>query len=104
MDALKQLSRTLHATFATFGGEVEVEALESRSWASVTFSGARHTLRLGLSGGGASEAADRFLSGLTEAEFELKGHIVADMALVSDRRDDGGRVLLTLEALTVEDC
>ena len=91
--------------FVNFTGEVEVLERETRSWASVTFSGARHRLRLQLSGVEASPAADRLLSNLSEAEFVLRGHILADIALVSDERSDGSSlVTLELEALTVEDC
>jgi hypothetical protein len=49
-------------------------------------------------------AADTFLAGLEAAEFALRGHILADIALITDaRRDGGGSVLLQLEALTVKD-
>jgi hypothetical protein len=74
-----------------------VEALTSRPWASVTFSGERHefVLRLPLA------AASAFLDGLEAREFALRDHILADIALVAAERDDVG-ARLTLEALTVE--
>ena len=79
-----------------------VEALESRSWASITFSCERHHVVLRLEGRAAAAAADNFLDGLAEQEFALEGHILADIALVSDEREDD-LVRLTLEALTVEE-
>ena len=48
-------------------------------------------------------AADAFLKDLGAAEFSLRGHILADIALVSDERpDDASSVTISLEALTVE--
>lgn len=92
-------------TSPNFRGQITVDQLVSRSWASTTFSGARHELRLSLAGAGAAAAADRFIAGLPEAEFDLRGHIVADMVLVSvERQPAGEQVLLSLEALTVVDC
>jgi len=93
--------RLRRALFADLAGPAIVEALESRSWASITFSGERHRIVLRLAGEGADAAADRFLDGLAEREFALDGHILADITLVSDDRR-GDSVRLTLEALTVE--
>jgi hypothetical protein len=101
-DAATALLRALRAGV---GGAVNfvLEELRSRAWASVTFSGARHEIAFRLEGGGAGEAAGRFLSGLGAAELPLRGHIVADIALVSEqRRPDFASI--RLEALTVEDC
>lgn len=81
-----------------------VEELRSRSWASATFAGARHELSFRLEGDGAAGAAEAFLGTLTAAEFDLRGHVLADIALVSEARsDDGNLVRISLEALTVED-
>ena len=97
-----ELARALCATIATMCG-VAVEARTSRGWASATFSGQRHALRLRLDGPAATAAADRLLGGLDEREFALDGHILADIAPVLDERAaDGRRVRLELEALTVE--
>ena len=97
-EAADALQRALRAGFA---GLATVEELESRSWASITFSGERHRVRLRFEGEGAA-AADDCLDGLAEREFDLPGHVLADIALVSDERE-GTLVRLTLEALTVEE-
>jgi hypothetical protein len=60
----------------------------SQPWASVTYTGARHTLTC---------VAGPNLTGIGEAEFALPGHIVADITAVRS----GDRV--TIEALTIED-
>ena len=84
------------------GAAVSIEEIVSRSWASATFSGARHELLLALEGDGAAAAADAFAHNLEAAEFTLRGHILADIALAS-REQRGARVRLRVEALTVEE-
>jgi len=101
--AADELTRVLCASFAGLAGTAAaVEELTSRSWASATFSGERHRLVLRLQGDNAAAAADGFLDGLSEREFELDGHILADIALVGAERA-GIPVRLILEALTVEE-
>jgi hypothetical protein len=74
----------------------------SKNWASITFTGARHEVTFLIGGETARVAADRFLDGLACADFSLRGHILADLALV-DRQDREDGVLVSIEALTVED-
>lgn len=106
-DAATALLRALHSNivnFVNFAGAFRVESLASRPWASVTFCGARHRVSFVLEGADAAAAADAFVAGLAEAEFDLLGHILADIALVDEQREqDGERVRLTIEALTVDD-
>ena len=100
----RRLSASLDlASFADFRGRAEVAKRASRSWASATFVGARHVLELHFAGEGAGAAAGDFLDGLGSREFDLPGHVVADIALVSDERNsEGTMVRLVVEALTVE--
>lgn len=103
-DAATALLRALSACFAGFEGAFRVEELSSRSWASVTFSGARHRIAFSLEGPGAGAAADAFIDQMAEAEFDLQGHILADIALAGEDRSPGGeRVQISIDALTVED-
>lgn len=100
-DATSALLRAVRGMLGR-AAEFVLEEVRSRSWASVTFSGARHELAFRLEGEGAEAAAAGLLSGLDAAEFPLRGHILADIALVSEERRPGfARV--RLEALTVED-
>lgn len=101
MTSAEELGRALRAHFVHFAGAVAIEEQACRPWASITFSGERHRICLRLSGASAAAAADGFLDGLGEREFDLRGHILADIALVADERDPDA-VRLTLEALTVE--
>ena len=100
-DATSALLRALRV--ALVGANIgTIERVDSREWASITFSGARHEITLRLGGEGAEAAADAFAAGLDAAEFRLRGHILADIVLVGREAVDGG-VRLSLEALTVED-
>jgi hypothetical protein len=103
-DASTALLRALGRHFTSFAGLFRVDELTSRNWASVTFSGARHKVAFSLEGDGAAAAADAFVAGMADAEFDLRGHIVADISLAGDERSAAGdRVELRIEALTVED-
>jgi hypothetical protein len=73
-------------------------------WASVTFCGARHRLRVRLEGSGAVGAAADFLGDLGERDYALPGHLLADIALLAEERGDGGSyAALEIEALTIEE-
>jgi hypothetical protein len=77
----------------------------SRPWASATFSGARHKLTLRLQGEDAPDRADAFLADLVGKEFPMRGHILADICLISQTRTSGPAgpdIELRIEALTVE--
>ncbi|HEY0043996.1 MAG TPA: hypothetical protein VGB62_05540 [Allosphingosinicella sp.] len=97
-------SALLHAVRGALRGPAgfAVEEVRSRGWASVTFAGARHELCFRLEGEEAEEAADGFVRGLDPKSFALPGHILADMALVSDERAPGC-ARIRIEALTVEE-
>ena len=101
-DATSALLRAIRVRFGNV--RIIIEEVRSRSWASATFAGARHELTFRIEGGRAHEAADAFLADMESAEFSLRGHILADIALVSDARPDHGQaVTISIEALTVED-
>lgn len=75
-----------------------VVAGEWTRWASVTFTGARH--RLSLAGADSAAARD-WLAALAELELEVRGHLVADIAVDASARADG-RLSAEVAALTVE--
>jgi len=103
-DATTALLRALRATLqdVNFVSFVTFERVHSREWASITFNGARHEVTIRLDGEDAAAAADRLAERLEATEFRLRGHILADIALVA-REPAGEGVRLSLEALTVED-
>lgn len=84
------------------GHALTLRTAHSRPWASATFTGARHSFALLLSGPAAAEQATRLGAEVGEVEFTLPGHLVADIAIV--RRSDGAEgAALEIEALTIED-
>ena len=101
LSADQVLARALAAAFAEHGAAVFVEAVDSRPWASVTFSGERHGIGVRLIGANAERAADAVLPGLGEREFTLPGHVLIDIALERVERD-GDDLKLRLGALTIE--
>lgn len=91
--ACERLMRAVRASL----GELRLDATtlerRSRPWASATFSGARHSLLLGF---GSAQCAEHAARALPESEFDLPGHLVADLTATAS----GARV--SVEALTIE--
>jgi len=100
-DAASAFLQAIRVQLVHFAGFV-LEEIRSRRWASVTFQGARHELAFRLEGEGAEEAAGRLLSGLEARNFELRGHLLADVSLVAEERRPGF-ARIRLDALTVEE-
>lgn len=93
-DAATLLERRLRIAAEAAGVTVTVGEADWTRWASATFVGARH--RLTLSGSGV--AFDAWIAGLAEANLPLRGHLVADVALVARTGD-----AVMVEVLTVEE-
>jgi len=91
------LAHRLAASAAAAGCPVALVAHHARGWASATFTGTRHELTLSAP---PSPALDAWLAGLSEAEFDTRRELVADLALVA-RCEAGARVEARLAALTV---
>jgi hypothetical protein len=74
-------------------------------WASVTFSGARHSFVLGFDGMDAMEAADLFIAALPDHEFAIPGRLVADATIraVDQRLLPSPRTLVEAELLLLDD-
>lgn len=76
--------------------------VQSVDWQSLTFTGERHRISLRIPGPGAEELACRMTAGLEDAEFHIRGHVVADILLAGSPECDGdGSVSVELEALTI---
>ena len=52
------------------------------AWASITFSGARHTIVLRFTGTEAASDGERLIAHLPDHEFRLRGTLVADASVV----------------------
>ena len=99
-DPAMPLLRALVSAGAAAGAPpFELVEMASRAWASATFTGARHEIRLAVPDGPALAA---WLAALPAAELPVPGHLVADVAVASVVRS-GGTAQVVVEALTVED-
>ncbi|MBW4331692.1 hypothetical protein KY084_12510 [Stakelama sp. CBK3Z-3] len=98
-DAATLLERALLRSAAEAGCDPALIGADWERWASVTFTGARHTITLSLC---TDEAGRDWLVALPDADFPLSGHLVADLA-IDHVHFEGERKIVRLQALTVED-
>ena len=91
--AISPLARALIADAGTNGLGITIQDERERPWASATFAGTRHRLRVTIADTAARAA---WLAALPEAEFTLPADIVIDIT-VREAGTDG----VVLEALTV---
>lgn len=63
-------------------GKGELVRHSERAWASVTFSGSKHSVVLAFVGAEALAAGENFIEALPEHEFTLPRQLVADAAVV----------------------
>lgn len=64
-------------------GRAELLSHAERAWASVTFSGTRHTVRLAFTGAEAIAAGERLIDALPEHEFAIPRQLVADAVVIA---------------------
>lgn len=98
LDADALLCRALERSADAAGVELTIQHSAATRWASATFAGARHEITCAMI---ATNAADRWLGDLPEADLPLRGHLVADLKVVAVTRE--GAVTARLEVLTVAD-
>ncbi len=87
----------LSALLGLAGGKAELVRHSERAWASVTFSGTRHTVVLAFAGAEAVAAGEVFLDALPEHEFTIPRQLVADAAVIAVEHDLLPEPKLTLE-------
>ena len=87
------------------GGHALIVAHSEKSWASITFAGARHRLDLAFEGAAAVEAAENFIAYLPEHEFAIPRQLVADAAVVAvdHRIGRDPRMEVRIELLLLDD-
>lgn len=64
-------------------GQAELVRHSERSWASVTFSGTRHSLVLAFTCDDAVAAGEALIEALPDHEFSIPGQLIADAAVVA---------------------
>ena len=101
----KAASAMLRALLARAGEDADrilLTDVRSTDWQSLTFVGERHRFRFSIPGPAAVDILDRLDGGLAEAEFEIPGHVVADVAI--ERLGEHARtdtLSVSVEALTI---
>lgn len=98
-DVSTALARALDKAARHAGCPVDLLQSDWQRWASATFCGARHQLTLAAI---PSPLLEGWIAALPEAEIALRGHLLADIAVIAVRRS-AARVEIDLEALTVEE-
>ncbi|MGB7656151.1 MAG: hypothetical protein WBL74_11780 [Novosphingobium sp.] len=63
-------------------GQAELVRHAERTWASVTFSGTRHSVVLAFTGAEAVAVGEGLIDALPDHEFAIPGQLVADAAVV----------------------
>ena len=76
-----------------------------KPWASITFSGSRHTIRMLFEGLEAVDAAEILIAELAEHEFAIPGQLVADAAITGVEHDllPNPRMVVDCELLLLVD-
>lgn len=97
----------LHAPLLELaGGKAELLRHDERAWASITFSGTRHSITLAFTGNEAVAAGEIFVTALPDHEFTISRQIVADAAIIRVQHDmlPEPRLEVEAELLLIEDC
>lgn len=85
-------------------GKAEIVSHSQKSWASITFAGARHRIEIAFEGEDAVQAGELFIAFLPEHEFAIPGQLVADAAVTEvDHRLDPARMQVRIELLLLEE-
>ena len=96
------LLRALLARAGVSRDRILLTEFRSVDWNSLTFSGERHEIDFRVPSPDADLVSELLLSGLGEAEFDIPGHIVADISTPQKpRRNPDGSISVRIEALTI---
>jgi hypothetical protein len=97
-------NRLREALVALADGQATILSHEEKSWASITFAGARHRIELAFEGGEAVQAGELFIAFLPEHEFAIPRQLVADAAVIGvDHWLEPPRLVVSCELLLLEE-
>jgi hypothetical protein len=99
-DPVSAIARRIRGRCGSFA-VAAVHDCRSYPWRSLLFDGARHRMKLRLSGERTEEALEALEEEIGDDDFAIAGHLVADLRVAEVVRT-GGDVLVTLDALTIE--
>lgn len=95
----------LEAVMALAAGNAQLLRHAEHGWASVTFSGTRHVLRLAFTGTDGVIAGERFIAALPEHEFTIPRQLVADATVIAAEHTmlPVPKLVVEIELLLLED-
>ena len=95
----------VNALRALAQGHGELITHAQRSWASITFAGARHQITLAFDGAEAVAGGEQLIAELPEADLQVPRHLVADAAIDGTmHRAAPPRLVVDVEILLLEEC
>jgi hypothetical protein len=102
---LRRPWQPLLSAITGLAGPCELLRHVERPWASVTFTGTRHTLSLGFAGLPGIAAGEAFIAALPDHEFSIPRQVVIDAAVVAVEHEAAADPKLTVEVelLLLED-
>ncbi|ABC63825.1 hypothetical protein [Erythrobacter litoralis] len=97
--------RLRSAILALAGGHGDVQHHAEKAWASITFAGTRHTLRLVFEGDEAVAQGEALVAALPNHEFAIPRQLVADATITAVESEllPVPRMLVECELLLLED-
>ena len=97
-------NRLREALLGLAGHHATILSHDEKSWASITFAGARHRIELAFEGAEAVQAGELFIAFLPEHDFVIPGQLVADAAVTAvDHRLEPPRMEVRCELLLLEE-
>jgi hypothetical protein len=95
----------LAAVMDLAGREAELIRHTERAWASITFSGTRHAMRLAFAGPEAVRAGEAFIAALPDHEFAIPRQLVADATVIAVEHSvlPYDKLVVEIELLLLED-
>lgn len=97
--------RLREAVMALAGGTAQLLNHSEKAWASITFSGARHSFTLAFEGVSTAKAGEAFIAALPDHEFAIPGQLVADATVqsVEHKMLPDVRLVVAIELLLLVD-
>lgn len=98
------LLRALAARAGINRDRILLTDFRSVDWQSLTFIGERHEMELRVPGPDADKLVGQLTAGLSESEFAIPGHIVADIGVERPPvNHSDGSISIHIEALTISE-
>jgi hypothetical protein len=100
-DPVKAIARRISRRCGSLA-TLELRDQRSAPWRSLLFNGAHHRIGLTLFGDHVKKAVDALEAEISDADFAISGHIVAELKIVEVDYIDTA-ALVIIDALTIEE-